>query len=216
MVEFVHPEKTIDMERGDGIIRWSPTRTRDEFLTINLMHRKLALHKATGNIQPGGGKENFQYEDISRHTDFPSFGAYDWSPGVPGHDLPGLLAVGSRGGDVKLLRIDDDSSDSLNLPTKTNRNVHAVAFNGTGSMLAVGLDRVRNDHCLHIWDINQRLSGWDSTKKGLQGLPDYAEPIIKLEANTPISSVRWFEDQPMTLVVGVKNQMMKIVDLRGL
>lgn len=203
------------MERGDGIVRWSPNRLKDEFLTINLNYRKLALHKAVGKIQLGGGKEDFQYEDVSRHTDFQSFGAYDWAPVVPGHERPGLLAVGSRGGDVHLLRVDDDSSESIALPLKVVRNIHAVAFNTTG-LLAVGLDRVRNDHCLHIWDINQRLTGWDPTKKGFQNLPKHAEPYMRLEPNQPVSAVRWFEDQPMTLVAGVKNQMMKIIDLRGL
>lgn len=203
------------MERGDGIIRWSPNRSRDEFLTINLTYRTLGLHKATGKIQPGGGPDNFEYEDISKHTDFQPFGAYDWSPVVPGHDLPGLLAVGSKGGDVHLLRIDDDSSDSISLPLKVPRSCHAVAFNTTG-LLAVGLDRVRNDHCLHIWDINQRLSGWDPAKKGLQNLALSADPYMRLEPSVPISSTRWFEDQPMTLVAGVKNQSLRIHDLRGL
>ena len=215
MTSFPRPEHAINMDRGDGIIRWSPNKSRDEFLTINLNYRTLVLHKAIGKIQPGGGPENFEYEDNSTHTDFQAFGAYDWSPVMPGHDLPGLLAVGSKGGDVHLLRIDDDSSDFITLPLKTPRACHAVAFNATG-LLAVGLDKVRNDHCLQIWDINHRLAGWDPSKTGLQNLPSSAEPYIKLELNSIISSTRWFEDQPQTLVVGVKNQSLRMHDLRGL
>ena len=211
---FIRPEHSINMERGDGIIRWSPSRSRDEFLTINLTYRTLDLYKATGKIQPGGNNDDFQRTLISKHTDFQPFSAYDWSPVTAHHDMTPLLAVGSKTGDVNLLRIDDDSSDSISLPVKISRSCHAVAFNTTG-LLAVGLDRVRNDYCLHIWDINQRLSGWDPTKKGFQNLPASAEPYMRLEPSVPISSTRWFEDQPMTLVAGVKGQSLRIHDLRG-
>jgi hypothetical protein len=37
----------------------------------------------------------------------------------------------------------------------------------------------------------------------------------KLEASLSITSVRFFEDQPQTLIAGVKNQSVKIYDLRG-
>lgn len=213
-VDFIRPEHSINMERGDGIIRWSPNRSRDEFLTINLTYRTLDLHKAIGKIQSGGTDDDFQHEVISKHTDFQSFSAYDWSPIAPRQDMTPLLAVGSKTGDVHLLRIDDDSSDSISLPLKIPRSCHAVAFNTTG-LLAVGLDRVRNDHCLQIWDINQRLSGWDPTKKGFQNLHASAEPYMRLEPSVPISSTRWFEDQPMTLVAGVKGQSLRMHDLRG-
>lgn len=193
------------MDRGEGIIRWSPNRTRDEFLSINVNYRILQLHKPTGQIVP----EQFDYEDVAKYTDFQGFGTYDWSP-----TNPGLVALGTKSGEVHLLRVDDGSNDSMILPLKLQRTCQAVAFNTTG-LLAVGLDRVRNDQCLHIWDINQRLSNWDPAKKGWQTPPFPADPLHKLEASVAITSTRWFEDQPQTLVVGVKNQSVRIHDLRG-
>lgn len=192
------------MDRGEGIIRWSPNRTRDEFLTINVNYRILQMYKATGKAVP----EQFDYQETSKHTNFQGFGAYDWSPNVPG-----LVAIGTKSGEVHLLRVDDGSNDSMALPLKLQRTCQAVAFNTTG-LLAVGLDRVRNDQCLQIWDINQRLSNWDSSKKGWQSPPLAAEPLQKLEPSVAITSARWFEDQPQTLVVGVKNQSVRIHDLR--
>jgi hypothetical protein len=41
------------------------------------------------------------------------------------------------------------------------------------------------------------------------------EPRKKLEASVSITAIRFFEDQPQTLVVGVKNQSVRIHDLRG-
>ncbi|OBT78412.1 hypothetical protein VF21_02154 [Pseudogymnoascus sp. 05NY08] len=192
------------MDRGDGIIRWSPNRTRDEFLSINVNYRILQLHKPTGQVVP----EQFDYEDVAKYTDFQGFGTYDWSP-----SNPGLVALGTKSGEVHLLRVDDGSNDSMILPLKLQRTCQAVAFNTTG-LLAVGLDRVRNDQCLHIWDINQRLANWDPSKKGWQTPPFPADPLHKLEASVAITSTRWFEDQPQTLVVGVKNQSVRIHDLR--
>ena len=47
-------------------------------------------------------------------------------------------------------------------------------------------------------------------------MPVVALEPRKLEASLSITSVRFFEDQPQTLVLGVKNQSVKIHDLRGM
>lgn len=193
------------MERGEAIVRWSPNSDRDEFLSINVGYPAINLYKATCLAIPG----QFDYSVVSKHNDYPTVTAYDWSP-----RFGGLVAVGTKGGDVHLLRVDDGSNDSMVLPLKLQRSCQAVAFNTTG-LLAVGLDRVRNDQCLQIWDINQRLSQWDPSKPGWQRYPPLIEPL-KLEPSVAVTSARFFEDQPQTLVVGVKNQSMRIHDLRGL
>ncbi|TAQ91242.1 hypothetical protein B7494_g458 [Chlorociboria aeruginascens] len=196
--------KLVTMDRtNDGIIRWSPNSTRNQFITINLNHRILQVFEAKGHALP----DKFEYEKRSKHNDFPPLSACDWSP-----TIEGLLAVGTPRGDVQLLRVDDDSNAYLTLPLKLQRACQAVAFNTTG-LLAVGLDRVRNDSCLQIWDINQRLSGWDSKQPGWN-LPSVAIEPKKLEASLSITSVKFFEDQPQTLVIGIKNQSVRIHDLR--
>ena len=124
------------------------------------------------------------------------------------------MAVGTGQGEVHLLRVDDNSNAYLTLPLKLQRPCQSVTFNTTG-LLAVGLDRVRNDSCLQIWDVNQRLAGWDSNNKGWNVPAMTLEPRKKLEASVSITSIRFFEDQPQTLVVGVKNQSVRIHDLRG-
>src|ERR1700722_19302753 len=193
------------MERNDGIIRWSPNPVRNEFMAINLNHRIVQVYEATGNARPG----LFDYQKISKHNEFPSLNTYDWSP-----VFPGLVAMGTSRGDITLLRVDDDSNQVLTLPLKVPRPCQSVGFNTTG-LLAVGLDRVRNDSCLQIWDINQRLAGYDPKKSGWNGPVVTLEPK-KLEASVSITSVRFFEDQPQTLVAGVKNQSVRIHDLRGI
>jgi len=195
------------MDRGEGIVRWSPSSARDEFLTINVTYRVLERHKAVGHAVP----ELFEHFEVSNHSDVPAMTAFDWSPRVGG-----LIAIGTKGGEVHLLRVDDNSNDSIILPLKLQRACQAVSFNTTG-LLAVGLDRVRNDQCLQIWDINQRLSKWDPTRRGWQASsPASFDPVYRLEPSVAVSSVKFFEDQPQTLVVGVKNQSVRIHDLRGM
>jgi WD40 repeat protein len=194
------------MDRGEGIIRWSPSQARDEFLTLELNYRIIQLYKAVGYALP----ERFDYQPTSTHTDFQPVTAFDWSPKVGG-----LVALGGKGGEVQLLRIDDNSNDCITLPLKLQRTCQAVAFNTTG-LLAVGLDRVRNDQCLQVWDIDQRLSKWDPSKKGWQSSSTtFFEPTQKLEPSVSVTSVKFFEDQPQTLVVGIKNQSVRVHDLRG-
>ncbi|KAG0651851.1 SEH-associated 4 [Hyphodiscus hymeniophilus] len=191
------------MDRNEGIVRWSPNPTRDEFLTFNLNQRVLQIYEPKGHANPG----RFEYQNVSRFHDFPHLATYDWSP-----TIPGLVAIGTSHGEVHLLRVDDDSNSYITLPLKLQRLCQSVAFNTTG-LLAVGLDRVRNDSCLQIWDVNQRLEGWDPKQPGWN-VPAVTLDPKKLEASLSITSVRFFEDQPQTLVVGVKNQSVKIHDLR--
>lgn len=198
------------MDRNEGIIRWSPNQSRDEFTTFNLNNKVCYLFKATGyaNAQPG----RFDYTRISKHTELPAVNTYDWSPTVGG-----LVAVGTAHGEVSLLRIDDNSNACLTLPLKLQRPCQSVSFNTTG-LLAVGLDRVRNDTCLQVWDVNQRLGGWDASQGGWSGCASNMniEPVKRLEGSTSITSIRFYEDQPQTLIAGVKNQSVRIHDLRGM
>lgn len=173
-------------------------------MVFNLKNQVIQLYEATGYAQPG----RFDYTKVSKHADFPPVNTYDWSPA-----LRGLVAVGTSHGDVHLLRVDDHSNARFTLPLKLQRPVLSVAFNTEG-LLAVGLDRVRNDSCLQVWDINQRLADWNPSKKGWDLPPMHIEPKKKLEGSTSITSIRFFEDQPQTLVAGVKNQSVRVHDLR--
>ncbi|KAH6627854.1 hypothetical protein F5144DRAFT_631111 [Chaetomium tenue] len=193
------------MDRSDsGLIKWSPSANRDSFIHINLQHRVVQLYEPTGIAQRG----RFEHRKLTKHDDFPPLTTYDWSPTVPG-----LVAVGTSTGVVNLLRIDDNSNAYLELGLKMSRTCQAVAFSTAGK-LAVALDRVRSDTCLHIWDVN-RLSAIDATVSGFPAdvrIP--SDPVERLELNASVSSVRFFEDNPNVLVAAVKGQGLRIHDLR--
>ena len=200
------PTFTLTMDRPEpGLVKWSPHTSVDSFVHINLQHRVVQLYEPTGHAKPG----RFDYERVSRHDDFPPLTTYDWSPANPG-----LLAVGTGSGVVNLLKVDDGSNAYLELGLKMNRTCQAVAFNTTG-LLAVGLDRVRMDQSLHVWDVS-RMSSLDKSTSGFpKNLNSIEEPRYRLEPSVSVSSIKFFEDSPQTLVAGIKAQGLRLHDLRG-
>jgi hypothetical protein len=195
------------MDRPEpGLIKWSPNAAYDSFIHVNLEHRGvLQVYEPTGHAQRG----RFDCKKVSRHDDIPPLTTYDWSPSTPS-----LVAVGTSSGVVNLLRVDNDANAYMELKLRVSRLCHAVAFN-TGNLLAVGLERVRNDQCLHIWDVN-RASTPDPNATGFPlDVSTMLEPIHRLEPSVAVSSVKFFEDSPQTLAVGIKNQGIRIYDLRG-
>ena len=183
-------------------IRWSPNSTIHEqrFLVIDVnghSFRRCQVGQYDG--------EKLQHNTVSSYSKVPPFRAFDWAP----HDET-LVAVGQWSGEVTVLRI-DDSSPNISLPAKHQRLCNAVAFSRTG-LLAAGLERVRNDFCLNIWDVNQRLSNVSSPGGG-SGKP-FVEPYRKFASSEAISSIKFFTNQPEVLVAGVKGRGIRIFDLR--
>ncbi|KAI6091898.1 hypothetical protein F4821DRAFT_225825 [Hypoxylon rubiginosum] len=191
------------MDRPEpGLIKWSPNPAYDTFLHVNLQHRVVQLYEPTGLAQPG----NFEYEKSSKYDEIPPLTTYDWAPAHPG-----LVAIGTATGTVDLINLHSDSNSHLELPIRITRTCQAVAFN-TGTLLAVGLERVRNDQCLKIFDVN-RLTALESGTSWTS-VDGSMKEVIGLEASISISSTKFFEDNPQVLVAGIKNQGIRIYDLR--
>ncbi|KKK24857.1 hypothetical protein AOCH_002368 [Aspergillus ochraceoroseus] len=191
-------------------IRWSPSSTTAEqrFLSVDVTGKTFRLCRVTAfnsntDTNTNTNKTNSQpleYEVLSTHTKVPAFRAFDWSSVDES-----LVAVGQSSGDATILRMKGDTQESFSFPVRHQRYCNAIAFS-THGLLAAGLDRVRNDFCLNIWDVNQRLA--------MRGAKGFVEPLRKLASSEPITSVKFFKDQPDTLVTGVKGQFVRIYDLR--
>ncbi|KAE8358738.1 WD40 repeat-like protein [Aspergillus caelatus] len=178
-------------------IRWSPSSTTAEqrFLSVDVAGKAFRLCRVTSF-----DGQNLEHEVLAAHTKVPAFRAFDWSPADES-----LVAVGQSSGDATILRLGSGSQESFSFPIRHQRYCNAVAFS-THGLLAAGLDRVRNDFCLNVWDVNQRLA--------MRGGKGAVEPLRKLASSEPITSVKFFRDQPDTLVAGVKGQYVRIYDLR--
>lgn len=185
-------------------IRWSPssTTTEQRFLVADVNGRTFRHCK----VKSYDGKD-LLYETISTHHKVPAFRAFDWSP----HD-EAIVAVGQWSGEATVLRI-DDQSQSLSLPIKHQRLCNAVTFSRTG-LLATGLERVRNDFCLNVWDISQRSLLKSSTSSSSSSGRLSVDPVRKLASSEAITSIKFFPSQPDTLVCGVKGVSVRIYDVR--
>lgn len=184
-------------------IRWSTESTveQQQFLLADVTGRSFRHCR----VESFDGK-NIQYDTISINRNVPAFRAFDWSP----HD-ENLLGVGEWSGSASVLRIDDEQSSPLSLPAKSQRPVNAVAFAKIG-LLVVGLERVRNDTSLNIWDIEHRLLA--STSPLPSPRNTFLEPIRKYASSEGITSTKVFCHQPDTVLAGVKGACIRIYDLR--
>lgn len=186
----------------EAAIRWSPSSTLSDqrFLIVDVKDRYFKRCK----VKQYDGK-TLQRETVSTYSRVPGFRAFDWAP----HD-ESLVAVGSWSGEVTVLHV-DDSSPSTSLPAKRQRLCNAVAFSRTG-LLAAGLEGIRNDFCLNIWDVNQRVPTVVSPGGG--SAKHFVEPYRKFASSEAISSIKFFSGQPEVFVAGIKGKGVRIYDLR--
>ncbi|MCJ1417007.1 hypothetical protein MMC32_003346 [Xylographa parallela] len=183
-------------------IRWSSLSTPAEarFLIADVVGRTFKLCHITIY-----GNSNLQWEEISRISKVPAFRTFDWSP------RNDVVAVGQWSGETVVLAL-ETGKHVLSLPIKSQRQCNAVAFNSE-SLLATGLERVRNDFCLNIYDINQRVPA-QSLQSSTSSIKQTVEPVRKLATSEGITSIKYFGQQPKTLVAGVKGTCVRIYDLR--
>jgi len=191
------PTDPIPMEVA---VRWSPLSTSEDahFLIADVVGRTFK-HCSVTEYE----NSTLQWEEICRITKVPTFRAFDW---LPSHDV---VAVGQGDGETTVLSL-SSGSQVLSLPIKSQRQCSAVSFNVEG-LLATGLERVRNDFCLNVYDINQRIS--NQSRHGFASKQS-TDPIRKLATAEGITSIKFFPRQPNTLVAGVKGTCIRIYDLR--
>jgi len=184
-------------------IRWASSSTTSDqrFLIVDVNGRTFKQCQ----VESYDGLD-LHYQVLSTHRKVPPFRAFDWSCDEK------LVAVGQWSGEATVLRLEDESQ-TLSLPIKHQRLCNAVAFS-SGGLLATGLERVRNDFCLNVWDIdrNAQSSATPSSPRPSTGKKTM-EPVRKLASSEGITSIKFFP-QPETLVAGVKGTCLRIYDLR--
>lgn len=181
----------------EAAIRWSPhaTQANPHFIIIDIAGNRLRLCRIDEF-----SKSKVNYKQICIRDKLPNYTAFDWSK-----KDPGVVAIGSTSGEATVVALDPDKPESdyiHSFSIRHQRKCNSIAFS-TKNLLAAGLDRVRNDVCLNIYDMNDsRVTAKD-------------EPYKKLASSEAISSIKFFDRQPDMLVAGVSRQYVRIYDLRG-
>lgn len=184
----------------EAAIRWSPhsTPSNPRFLIIDVAGNRLRLCQIEKFSKT---KAKVDYKQICLRDKLPNYTAFDWSK-----KDPAVVGIGSASGEAVLVTLDPDRPeiDFVHaFPIRHQRKCNSIAFSNK-NLLATGLDRVRNDVCLNIYDLNDsRITSKD-------------EPYKKLASSEAISSIKFFSGQPDTLIAGVSRQYVRIYDLRGM
>lgn len=182
----------------EAAIRWSPhsTPATPRFLIVDVAGNRLRLCQV---VDTKNGK--ISYKQISQRDKLPNFTAFDWSK-----TDESFVAVGSASGEANLVQVDSERSSQsqfiYSFPIRNQRKCNSIAFS-TNNVLATGLDRVRNDFCMNIYDLNA-------------GSPTLqAEPYRKLASSEAVFSVKFLPSDPNLLIAGVARQCIRLYDLRG-
>ncbi|KAF2455962.1 hypothetical protein BDY21DRAFT_380496 [Lineolata rhizophorae] len=180
----------------EAAVRWSPhsTNAAQRFLVVDVAGNRLRL----GEIERFDGSR-VKYKQLAQRSDLPNFTAFDWSK-----TQESFVGIGSASGEAILLEIDGDKPQAdrtQSFPIKHQRKCNSIAFSSR-NWLATGLDRVRNDFCMNIYDLGQ----------GISSAPQ--EPFRKLATSEAITSIKFLSREPETLITGVSRQCVRIYDLR--
>lgn len=192
--------------RMETAIRWSPLSTTAEqrFLLVDVTGRSSKICKVASF-----DGTTLQHEVLSQYSDLPPFRAFDWSP-----IDESLIGFGQASGDVAILRMNEEAREIFQFQKRLRRGCNAVAFSNH-ELLAVGAERFRSDPTLLIWDVHQCLAA--GRAKSYPSIDrNSAEPLRQITLPDSVTSVKFFCDQPDTLIAGCGSEGIRLLDVRGM
>jgi WD repeat-containing protein mio len=191
----------------------TPGSAEQRFLSVDVTNKLFKLCCATSSVQRHSSSVTYSTEAASSKV--PSFRAFDWHP-HPSHE--DLVAVGQSSGEATLLKLikpGETDPGPVSFQVRSQRSCNAVSISSE-HLLAAGLERVRTDYCLNIWDFSHRIPSTGANISSPKS-PNYAksqEPLHKLASGDPITSLKFFPTNPLHLVAGSRGQWVKLFDLR--
>ena len=186
----------------ESIIRWSPNSNPDEQRFLIAEEGKALKFNRIRRLE--GGK--VVPEEISKRTITQAVRTFDWS--FRNEDL---VAIGQWTGATTIYSLQSRFPD-LTIPQRAQRQCNSVAFSAK-IYLATGIERVRNDFSLNVYDLNQGTLSKLASSSGRPAPPP--EPFRKLATAESITSLKFFPHQPDLLVAGVRGQCVRVYDLRN-
>ncbi|CDO72505.1 hypothetical protein BN946_scf184980.g46 [Trametes cinnabarina] len=182
--------------------------------------------------------QSSQIKQVASQMELNAMKCFAWSPDPV---LDDLVAVGFSNGRVDLIRLEASkhaangvlsNGPAVSLPARNTRACNALAFSSADpSYLAVGLDKVRNDPSLLIWDIQSTapllsLNAGTYPTSSFRPLPHLprtdsgsrpSDPRI-VQQHAPVenvSSLAWLPQSSSLLLAGVSHRWLQLFDLRN-
>ncbi|KAI5292372.1 hypothetical protein KEM52_006405, partial [Ascosphaera acerosa] len=183
----------------DAAVRWAPTSTssQQQFLYVDIATQAVRLCEVEDDLAQ---RPLVAHHVVYQYARLPRFLAFDWRA------QESLVVTGWPTGEAAIYRLQEAEEAPVVFPVRSQRYCNTVAFSAQ-LLLASGLDKVRTDFCLNVWDVNQKLAASDVRRARA------AEPLRKLSSE-PVASIKFFGDRPDTLLAGIKGQCVRLYDLR--
>ncbi|EPQ56887.1 hypothetical protein GLOTRDRAFT_115046 [Gloeophyllum trabeum ATCC 11539] len=200
----------------------------------------------------GGGSTITLYEctpdsseirHVTSQSDLQFMRCFQWSPDPAVEDL---VAVGLNTGTVDLMRLESTryasnhvltSGPRVSLPVRNSRSCNTLAFcDVQPNYLAVGLEKVRNDPSLIIWDVStarstMHIGPTSDNSLNVDAVNGRSQPFLPrsevnssrvdariLQQHAPtdsISSVEFVPNSAYLLLAGVSHRWLRLFDLRS-
>lgn len=136
---------------------------------------------------------------VNERTGFENVQSFNYSDATPG-----LAAVGQLDGKCLLFDIRNPKQNLVTLKPLQSRSCTSVSFNEKG-LIAMGYDRGRQDHSVHVWDISSLQRGDFSGK---------TNKIFSCITNESISSLSFCPSEPKNFVAG-SYKLLREYDVRS-
>ncbi|KZT65334.1 hypothetical protein DAEQUDRAFT_747081 [Daedalea quercina L-15889] len=199
----------------------------------------------------GGGSQITLYEwipqsseimQVTAQQDLPIMKCFAWSSDA---SLDDLIAVGHGSGKVDLMRLEASkhsrervlsSGPTVVLPVRNSRACNSLAFSAVDpNFLAVGLDKVRGDHSVVVWDLHTAIpvlsvqadipktsvhhaaSSSRSNNQSQRDITPKNGPRI-FQQHAPaemVSSVAFLPSSSSLLLAGISHRWLRLFDLRS-
>ncbi|THV05759.1 hypothetical protein K435DRAFT_849750 [Dendrothele bispora CBS 962.96] len=134
----------------------------------------------------------------------------------PSKSIDDLVAVGHSTGRVDLLRLGPsrhaEPGSVVSLPVRNQRPCSALSWRDS-SYLAVGLDKVRGDASLLVWDITQSLPVFSNRTIASTTSINNARIIQQAQAEL-VSAVAWSTGSNSLLLTSISNRWLRLFDIR--
>lgn len=167
----------------------------DQYLAVSPSGEAVYLYQTSNKFN----KEEDNIVKLHEKADFENIQCINYS-GL----TPGLTAVGQLDGRCLLFDIRSPENKSFVLKPLQSRSCNSVSFNERG-LIAMGYDRGRQDHSIHVWDIGSLHRG------------DYGGKTAKIFNcinNESISSLSFCPTEPRNFVAG-SYKLLREFDIRS-
>lgn len=167
----------------------------EQYLAVSPSGEVVSLYQTDSTTD----NEDNNIVKISEKTELENIQCINYSAATPG-----LTGIGQLDGKCILFDIRNPSTQSVVLKPLQSRSCNSISFNENG-LIAMGYDRGRQDHSIHVWDMNCLQNG-DFRGK--------TNKIFSCINNESISSLSFCPTEPKNFVAG-SYKLLREYDVRS-